>query len=187
MASGGSSQDHYNSPLTTRYASQQMSYNFSDNKKFITWRRLWAMLAKAQKELGLPITDDQIKEMDANVENIDYERTAKEERDAHHVMAHARTFGAGVQQRTDHSPGASADLIVLRDGFDILLPKVARCLHRLAKFSLEQKDQPTLGFTHLQPAQLTTVGKRASLWLQELLMDERALSRTLHASYASEE
>ncbi|XP_045595047.2 adenylosuccinate lyase [Procambarus clarkii] len=177
---------HYRNPLAYRYASTEMSFNFSETKKFTTWRKLWTYLAKGEKELGLPITDEQIKDMEANWYNIDYEFAAKEEEKIRHdTMAHVRTFSAACPKAapiihlgaTSCYVGDNTDLIVLRDGFDILLPKVARCIHRLAKFSLEQKDRPTLGFTHLQPAQLTTVGKRAALWIQELLMDERAMSR----------
>lgn len=178
--------DQYRNPLTSRYASKEMSFNFSETKKFSTWRKLWTFLAKAEKELGLPITDEQVEEMEANWETIDFEQAAREERETRHdVMAHIRTFASKCPSAapiihlgaTSCYVGDNTDLIVLRDGFDILLPKLARCIQRLAKFAREQKDQPTLGFTHLQPAQLTTVGKRACLWLQELLMDERAISR----------
>lgn len=178
--------DHYRNPLSYRYASTEMSFNFSETKKFTTWRKLWTYLARAEKELGLPITDEQIKEMEANWDNIDYEFAAKEEEKIRHdTMAHVRTFAVACPKAapiihlgaTSCYVGDNTDLIVLRDGFDILLPKVARCIHRLAKFALEHKDQPTLGYTHLQPAQLTTVGKRTTLWTQELLMDERAIRR----------
>lgn len=178
--------DIYCTPLASRYASKEMTYNFSDAKKFSTWRKLWTLLAKAEQELGLPITDEQIKEMEANQDTVDYDRAAREEKETRHdVMAHVRTFAAVCPTAapiihlgaTSCYVGDNTDLILLRDGFDILLPKVARCLHRLATFAKEYKSLPTLGFTHLQPAQLTTVGKRASLWLQDLLMDERALAR----------
>lgn len=186
MAGSSSVHDNYRNPLATRYASKEMSFNFSENKKFVTWRKLWMYLAKAEKELGLPITDEQITEMESNLINIDYDQAAREEKETRHdVMAHVRTFASVCPTAapiihlgaTSCYVGDNTDLIVLRDGFDILLPKVARCIHRFAKFAREQKDQPTLGFTHLQPAQLTTVGKRASLWVQELLMDEQAISR----------
>lgn len=178
--------DQYITPLASRYASKEMAYNFSDAKKFSTWRKLWILLAKAEQELGLPISEGQIKEMEAFQDMIDYERAAKEERETRHdVMAHVRTFAAACPMAapiihlgaTSCYVGDNTDLILLRDGLDILLPKVARCIQRFAKFAEEYKDLPTLGFTHLQPAQLTTVGKRASLWVQELLMDERALER----------
>ncbi|KAK4298510.1 hypothetical protein Pmani_029152 [Petrolisthes manimaculis] len=163
-----------------------MSFNFSDTKKFTTWRRLWSYLARAEKELGLPVTEEQVKELEANIENIDYERAAREERETRHdVMAHIQTFAAVCPKAapiihlgaTSCYVGDNTDLITLRDGFDILLVKLAKCIHRFAQFSREHKSLPTLGFTHLQPAQLTTVGKRASLWLQELVMDERAIKR----------
>ncbi|XP_068247110.1 adenylosuccinate lyase [Palaemon carinicauda] len=178
--------DQYRNPLSSRYASQEMSFNFSETKKFSTWRKLWTFLAKAEKELNLPITDEQIAEMEANWDNIDFNRATKEERETRHdVMAHVRTFAVVCPLAapiihlgaTSCYVGDNTDLIVLRDGFDILLPKIARCIHRLSKFAMEYKDQPTLGFTHLQPAQLVTVGKRACLWIQDLVMDERAISR----------
>lgn len=186
MAAPQSVYDQYRNPLATRYASPEMSFNFSETKKFSTWRKLWTFLAKGEKELNLPITDAQIEEMEANWNNIDFNRAAKEERETRHdVMAHVRTFAVVCPTAapiihlgaTSCYVGDNTDLIVLRDGFDILLPKIARCIQRLAKFSREQKDQPTLGFTHLQPAQLVTVGKRACLWIQDLVMDERAISR----------
>ncbi|KAK7073175.1 hypothetical protein SK128_008542 [Halocaridina rubra] len=186
MSSQSSIYDQYRNPLASRYASQEMSYNFSETKKFTTWRKLWTYLAKAEKELNLPITEEQIQEMESNVGNIDFNRAIKEERETRHdVMAHVRTFAAVCPLAapiihlgaTSCYVGDNTDLIVLRDGFDILLPKIARCIQRLAKFSKDYKDQPTLGFTHLQPAQLVTVGKRACLWIQELVMDERAISR----------
>ncbi|KAK7865479.1 hypothetical protein R5R35_002350 [Gryllus longicercus] len=178
---------NYRSPFSTRYASKEMQYNFSDKKKFSTWRKLWVYLAQAEKELGLSITDAQIKEMEENIYNIDFKEAIDEEKlTRHDVMAHVHVFGKCCPQAagiihlgaTSCYVGDNTDLIILRDGFDILLPKLAGCIDRLAKFALQNKDLPTLGFTHLQPAQLTTVGKRACLWLQDLLMDERALSRT---------
>lgn len=178
--------DQYRNPLSTRYASKEMNFNFSDNKKFSTWRKLWTFLAKAQKELELPITDEQIAEMESNLESIDFALAAKEEREVRHdVMAHVKTFAVACPKAasiihlgaTSCYVGDNTDLIVLRDGFDILLPKLARCIHRLTDFAKKYRELPTLGFTHLQPAQLTTVGKRACLWIQELLMDERAISR----------
>ncbi|XP_028967110.1 adenylosuccinate lyase isoform X2 [Galendromus occidentalis] len=176
----------YQSPLTSRYASPEMAYNFSDEKKFSTWRRLWIFLAKAEQELGLPIRDDQISEMEKNVSRIDYPAAAAEEKlTRHDVMAHVHVF---AQQCPKAAPiihlgatscyvGDNTDLIQLRDGLDILIPKVARCVDRLAKFAKEYAALPTLGFTHFQPAQLTTVGKRACLWLTDLLMDIQNLQR----------
>ncbi|XP_076680419.1 adenylosuccinate lyase isoform X1 [Andrena cerasifolii] len=176
----------YRSPLATRYASKEMRYNFSDQQKFSTWRKLWIYLAQAEMELGLAITPEQIAEMEAHVNDIDFEAAAKEEKATRHdVMAHVHVFGNQCPKAapiihlgaTSCYVGDNTDLIILRKGFDILLPKLANVLSRLSKFATEYRGLPTLGFTHLQPAQLTTVGKRASLWLHDLVMDERALRR----------
>uniref|UniRef100_A0AAQ6IK23 Adenylosuccinate lyase n=1 Tax=Anabas testudineus TaxID=64144 RepID=A0AAQ6IK23_ANATE len=201
----------YRSPLVSRYASKEMAYNFSDRKKFTTWRRLWIYLAKAEKALGLPITDAQVLEMESHAEDIDFAMAADEERKLRHdVMAHVHTFAHCCPTAapiihlgaTSCYVGDNTDLIMLRDGFDILLPKVrlscqpenmltrsvvakslvlipqlARVIDRLANFAEKYADLPTLGFTHYQPAQLTTVGKRACLWLQDLAMDMRNLQR----------
>ena len=175
------STDTYQTPLNTRYSSKEMQFNFSDQKKFSTWRQLWLWLAEAEKELGLEISEDQLGEMRDNINNIDYALAAEQERKVRHdVMAHVHTFGVAAPLAapiihlgaTSCYVGDNADLIQLRDGLDILLPKLGRVISRLGDFAKEYKDLPTLGFTHLQPAQLTTVGKRACLWLQELLMDE---------------
>uniref|UniRef100_A0A8C5G410 Adenylosuccinate lyase n=1 Tax=Gouania willdenowi TaxID=441366 RepID=A0A8C5G410_GOUWI len=176
----------YRSPLVSRYASKEMAFNFSDRKKFSTWRKLWIYLAQAEKALGLPITDAQIAEMETHAEDIDFSMAADEERKLRHdVMAHVHTFAHYCPTAapiihlgaTSCYVGDNTDLIMLRDGFDILLPKLARVLDRLANFAEKYADLPTLGFTHYQPAQLTTVGKRASLWLQDLCMDMRNLER----------
>uniref|UniRef100_A0A3B4CEC2 Adenylosuccinate lyase n=2 Tax=Pygocentrus nattereri TaxID=42514 RepID=A0A3B4CEC2_PYGNA len=176
----------YRSPLVSRYASKEMAFNFSDRKKFTIWRTLWIYLAKSEKELGLPITDAQVSEMEAHVEDIDFAMAAEEERKLRHdVMAHVHTFANCCPTAapiihlgaTSCYVGDNTDLIMLRDGFDILLPKLARVIDRLANFADKYADLPTLGFTHYQPAQLTTVGKRACLWLQDLLMDIRNLQR----------
>ena len=176
----------YRSPLATRYASKEMRYNFSDQQKFSTWRKLWIYLAKAEMELGLAIAPEQIAEMEAHVNDIDFAAAAKEEKATRHdVMAHVHVFGNQCPKAapiihlgaTSCYVGDNTDLIILRKGFDILLPKLANVLSRLSKFAMEHRDLPTLGFTHLQPAQLTTVGKRATLWLHDLVMDERALRR----------
>uniref|UniRef100_A0AAX7TPJ7 Adenylosuccinate lyase n=1 Tax=Astatotilapia calliptera TaxID=8154 RepID=A0AAX7TPJ7_ASTCA len=176
------SMNRYRSPLVSRYASKEMSYNFSEKKKLITWRKLWIFLAKAEKALGLPITDAQIAEMESHAEDIDFE---EERKLRHDVMAHVHTFAhccptaAPIIHLGAMScyVGDNTDLIALRDGFNILLSKLARVIDRLANFAEEYADLPTLGFTHFQPAQLTTVGKRACLWLQELVMDVRNLER----------
>uniref|UniRef100_A0A3P8V5F8 Adenylosuccinate lyase n=1 Tax=Cynoglossus semilaevis TaxID=244447 RepID=A0A3P8V5F8_CYNSE len=176
----------YRSPLVSRYASKEMAYNFSDRKKFTTWRKLWIYLAKAEKALGLPITDAQILEMEGHSEDIDFVMAAEEERKLRHdVMAHVHTFAHCCPTAapiihlgaTSCYVGDNTDLIMLRDGFDILLPKLARVIDRLTNFAETYADLPTLGFTHYQPAQLTTVGKRACLWLQDLAMDMRNVQR----------
>jgi len=178
------STDTYQTPLNTRYSSKEMQFNFSDQKKFSTWRKLWLYLAEAEKQLGLEITDEQLNEMRENIDKIDFKIAAEEEKRVRHdVMAHVHTFGVACPKAapiihlgaTSCYVGDNADLIMLKDGLEILLPKVARVISRLSDFAKEYKDLPTLGFTHLQPAQLTTVGKRACLWLQELVMDESNL------------
>ncbi|KAI1302329.1 Adenylosuccinate lyase [Halotydeus destructor] len=182
------SQEHmkYQTPLSSRYASNEMSYNFSEFKKFSTWRRLWVFLAKAQNELGLPISEEQIEEMEANVSIIDFAFVAEEEKKTRHdVMAHVHEFAIRCPNAapvihlgaTSCYVGDNTDLICIRDAFDILLPKLARCINRLSAFADEYKALPTLGFTHMQPAQLVTVGKRACLWINDLLMDLRNLER----------
>uniref|UniRef100_A0A669Q0S9 Adenylosuccinate lyase n=1 Tax=Phasianus colchicus TaxID=9054 RepID=A0A669Q0S9_PHACC len=164
----------------------EMAFNFSERKKFGTWRRLWLYLAQAEKSLGLPITDEQIKEMEANLDNIDFKMAAEEEKKLRHdVMAHVHTFAHCCPKAaaiihlgaTSCYVGDNTDLIVLRDGFNLLLPKLARVISRLADFAEAHADLPTLGFTHYQPAQLTTVGKRCCLWIQDLCMDLQNLER----------
>ncbi|KAJ3300580.1 adenylosuccinase ade13 [Borealophlyctis nickersoniae] len=182
-----STHNRYQSPLTSRYASPEMAYNFSDDKKFGTWRSLWLTLATAEKQLGLKdITDEALAQMKANLANIDYTMAAAEEkRRRHDVMAHVHTFGVAAPAAAAiiHLGATScyvtdnSELIMMRDGLDILLPKLASAISKLADFARTYKDLPTLGFTHFQPAQLTTVGKRACLWLQDLVMDLRNISR----------
>ncbi|KAF9427163.1 adenylosuccinase ade13, partial [Podila epigama] len=176
----------YQSPLTSRYASPEMAANFSDNKRFSTWRKLWLNLAIAEKELGLDIPEGAIEEMKEHLYDIDYTLAiAEEKKRRHDVMAHVHTFGVACPKAAGiiHLGATSCyvtdngDLIILRDGLDILLPKLARVIQRLSAFAEQYKDLPTLGFTHFQPAQLTTVGKRATLWIQELLWDLRNLTR----------
>ena len=176
----------YRSPLVERYASPQMAENWGDHKKFSTWRRLWLALAEAQQELGLPITDAQIASIRGQLNTLDLELAAKYERELRHdVMAHVHALGDVAPEArpilhlgaTSCFVGDNTDLILIRDALDLLLPKLAAVIAQLADFAREQADLPTLGFTHFQPAQLTTVGKRASLWLQELLMDLENLER----------
>lgn len=170
----------YESPFCSRYASPEMLYVFSPDMKFSTWRRLWVSLAKAEKELGLPITQEQIDEMQANIHNIDYETARKREKEVRHdVMAHVYTFGKAAPKAagiihlgaTSAYVGDNTDIIQLREGLKIVRKKLAAVIRRLSDFAQKYKDMPTLGFTHFQPAQLTTVGKRACLWVNELLMD----------------
>ncbi|XP_044734132.1 adenylosuccinate lyase [Chrysoperla carnea] len=177
---------NYRSPLSTRYASKEMQYNFSDQKKFSTWRKLWIILATAEKELGLDITDEQINELKQHVDDINFDAAAAEEKlTRHDVMAHVHVLanlcpkaapiihlGATSCFVTDNT-----DLIIIKDGLDLLLPRLVGVISKLSEFAEKYKDLPTLGFTHLQPAQLTTVGKRATLWIFDLLLDEVALSR----------
>lgn len=172
--------DIYSNPLAERYASKEMLYNFSANNKFSTWRKLWLALAEAEKDLGLNIKDEQIHQMKENIYNIDFELAAQKEKEFRHdVMAHVHTFGiqAPLAMPIIHLGATSAfvgdntDLIQIRDGLQIIKKKMINVMSDLAKFAMENKDIPTLGFTHFQAAQLTTVGKRATLWLQSLELD----------------
>lgn len=180
------SHKEYQTPLASRYASREMKENFGDDKKFATWRKLWWILASAEKELGLEITVEQLKELQDNITRIDYQFCKEEEsRTRHDVMAHVHEFAKRCPKAapiihlgaTSCFVGDNTDLICIRDGFDILIPKLARCIDRLSKFADKYVALPTLGFTHLQPAQLVTVGKRATLWIQDLLSDLDNLER----------
>ncbi len=170
----------YSSPLVERFATREMAELWSAQKKFSTWRRCWLALAEAEQELGLPITDEQLAEMRAHLDDIDFEKAREHERKTRHdVMAHIHTFGevAPSAKPIIHLGATSCyvtdntDLILFREGIDMLLRKAVSVLERLKAFALQWKDLPTLGFTHYQPAQLVTVGKRACLWAQDLLMD----------------
>ncbi|RKI70592.1 adenylosuccinate lyase [bacterium 1xD42-67] len=174
------STDRYESPLSSRYASDEMQYIFSQDKKFSTWRRLWVALARAEMELGLPVTREQVEELEAHVEDIDYDRAAQWERKLRHdVMAHVHTYGELCPKAmpiihlgaTSCYVGDNTDIILMREGLELVRDKIVRALDRLAGFADKYKDLPTLGFTHFQAAQLVTVGKRATLWMNELLMD----------------
>ena len=180
----------YENPLITRYASRKMAENFSDKKKFTTWRKLWIILAETEKELGLPITEDQINELKAHETDLNLDVAAQREKEVRHdVMAHIYAYG---QQCPKAKPiihlGATScyvddntDAILMRDGLRILRGKLLACMERLADFAWKYKELPTLGFTHLQPAQLTTVGKRACLWLQDLMLDLEEMEDVLKA------
>ena len=170
----------YQNPLSTRYASREMQENFGDEKRFRLWRKLWIALAESEMELGLPITQAQIDEMKAHCDDIDYARAEKYEREFRHdVMAHVHAFGDVAPSAapiihlgaTSCFVDCNSELIIMRDGLDIILKKLVNVMDKLKAFALKYKDVPTLGFTHLQPAQLTTVGKRATLWLQDLMLD----------------
>ena len=172
--------DIYVNPLITRYASREMAANFSDDAKFMLWRRLWIALARSEKALGLGITDEQIAEMDKYKDDINYEDAAKFEKEVRHdVMAHVKAYGKQAPKAMPiiHLGATScfvtdnAEVIIIDRALDIVLAKLVNVMDKLKKFALQYKDLPTLGFTHLQPAQLTTVGKRASLWLEDLEMD----------------
>ena len=170
----------YESPFCTRYASEEMQYIFSADKKFTTWRKLWVALARAEMKLGLPVTEAQVKQLEEHINDIDYEMAAEREKITRHdVMAHVFTYGqacpdaAGIIHlgATSCYVGDNTDVIIMRDALKIVRRKLINVMNNLAKFANEYKDMPCLAYTHLQPAQLTTVGKRATLWLNELLMD----------------
>lgn len=172
--------DLYNSPLNSRYASKEMSYIFSDNMKFTTWRKLWVALAEGEKELGLNITEAQIEELKSNINNINYEEAIKKEKEVRHdVMSHVYAYGLQCPSAkgiihlgaTSCYVGDNTDVIIMRDAILLTKKKIVTVLNHLSNFAMKYKDMPTLGFTHFQPAQLTTVGKRASLWMQDLVMD----------------
>jgi adenylosuccinate lyase len=176
----------YNNPLLERYAGKEMSYIFSPDFKFSTWRKLWIALAQCEMELGLPITPQQIAQMQEHVTDIDYEKAASfESQTRHDVMAHILTFGEACPLAkpilhlgaTSAYVGDNTDLIQMKEGAIILLRRLTQLIKALRDFALLQKDLATLGFTHFQPAQLTTVGKRACLWLMEFSMDFEALDR----------
>jgi len=170
----------YESPLSSRYASNEMQYLFSPDKKFSTWRRLWIALARAEMDLGLPITQAQIDDMEGHIAHIDYELAAQKERELRHdVMAHIHAFGALCPTAmpiihlgaTSCYVGDNTDIIIMREGLELIQNKLVCVLYHLAQFADRYKALPTLGFTHFQAAQLVTVGKRATLWMNELLMD----------------
>lgn len=180
--------DSYISPFSTRYASREMQYVFSEDNKFRTWRKLWIALARAEKNQGLDITDDQIAELEAHKEDINYEDAQRREKECRHdVMSHVYAYGlqcpgaAGIIHlgATSCYVGDNTDIIIMREGMNILRRKLLNVMSLLADFAEKYKALPCLAYTHLQPAQLTTVGKRASLWLNELTMDYRELEHRL--------
>jgi adenylosuccinate lyase len=174
----------YISPLSQRYPSKEMQYLFSQEKKFRTWRRLWIALAEAEKELGLPIDEAQIQEMIQHQEDINYQVAEEKEREIRHdVMAHVYAYGVQCPLAkpimhwgaTSCYVGDNTDLLVMKEGLDLLVGKVVNVVDYLSRFAMEYRELPTLGFTHFQPAQPVTVGKRATLWIQDLLMDLQEL------------
>lgn len=170
----------YETPFSSRYASPEMQYLFSPDNKFRTWRRLWIALAEAERELGLPITEEQIAEMKAHAEDINYDVAAAREKEVRHdVMAHVYAYGQQCPSArgiihlgaTSCYVGDNTDLIIQYEALRLILKKLVNAVALLSRFADQYKSLPTLAFTHFQPAQPTTVGKRASLWLQEFLMD----------------
>ncbi len=180
--------DRYVSPLSERYASKEMQEIFSPDRKFRTWRKLWIALAETERELGLPITEEQIAEMKSHAEDINFEDARKREKEVRHdVMAHVYAFGLQCPNAkgiihlgaTSCYVGDNTDLILMRDALGLIRRKLINVIACLAAFAREYKDLPTLAFTHFQPAQPTTVGKRATLWIQELMMDLEDLEYVL--------
>ena len=180
--------DTYVSPLVERVATQEMTALWSPQKKFSTWRRCWIALAEAEQELGFPITDEQLEEMRAHVEDIDFEAARRfEEELRHDVMAHIHAYALVAPKAkpiihlgaTSCYVGDNTDLILIREGLQIILNKAVNVLSRLAAFAKKWKDLPTLGYTHYQPAQVVTLGKRACLWAQDILLDIQALEHVL--------
>ncbi|OPJ57159.1 adenylosuccinate lyase [Alkalithermobacter paradoxus] len=170
----------YQNPLIERYSSKEMSSLFSDETKFRTWRKLWVALAEAQMELGLNITQDQINEMKHNIDFINFEDAKRFEKETRHdVMSHVKAYGVLCPKAkgiihlgaTSAFVGDNTDIILMKKGMDIIIKKLVNLINNLKEFAIKYKDTPTLGFTHFQAAQLTTVGKRACLWIQDLLLD----------------
>lgn len=170
----------YNSPLNSRYASKEMSFIFSDDMKFSTWRKLWVVLAEGERSLGINITEEQINELKANINNINYDEARKREKEVRHdVMSHVYAYGLQCPNAkgiihlgaTSCYVGDNTDIIIMRDALVLIKKKLITVLNHLSNFAMKYKDMPTLGFTHFQPAQLTTVGKRATLWMQDLVID----------------
>ena len=180
--------DRYQNPLTDRYAGKEMSFLWSPQFKHSTWRRLWLALAEAERNLGLDITEEQIRQMAAHLEDIDFEAVAAKEKELRHdVMSHIHVFGAQCPAAMPiiHLGATSCfvtdntELIQMRDGMRIIRRKLLKLMSQLADFADSYREMPTLGFTHYQPAQLTTVGKRFSLYLQDFLFDFERLNREL--------
>lgn len=175
-----SEHNKYINPLNARYASEEMSYIFSDQKKFETFRKLWISLAEGEKELGIDISSEQLEDLKAHISDIDFEKASKYEKEVRHdVMAHVKTYGDVATKAkgiihlgaTSAFVGDNTDIVVMREALELVEKKLAVLISNLSKFALKYKDVPTLGYTHFQPAQLVTVGKRATLWIQDFLLD----------------
>lgn len=180
--------DRYVSPFSTRYASDEMQYLFSDDKKFRTWRALWIALARAEQHQGLPITDEQIAELEAFKDNVNYEVAQQREREVRHdVMSHVYAYGLQCPKAapiihlgaTSCYVGDNTDILIMRDALQLVKKKLVSVISLLADFAERYRTLPCLAYTHLQPAQLTTVGKRASLWMNELYMDVQEVDHRL--------
>lgn len=182
--------DRYISPFQTRYASDEMQYLFSEDNKFKTWRRLWIALARAEQHQGLPITDEQIAELEAHKDDINYEvAQAREKEVRHDVMSHVYAYGVQCPKAkgiihlgaTSCYVGDNTDIIIMRQGLTVVRRKLLNVIALLADFAEKYRKMPALAYTHLQPAQLTTVGKRATLWINELMMDLEETERRIDA------
>lgn len=180
--------DRYVSPLSERYASREMQHIFSPDKKFTTWRKLWIVLAESQKELGLNITDEQINELNLFADDINYETAKKKEQELRHdVMAHIHAYGEQCPKArgiihlgaTSCYVGDNTDIILMKEGLELVRKRLVSTIDVLSRFAIDNKDIPTLGFTHFQAAQPTTVGKRAATWIYDLLLDLEQLEFVL--------
>ncbi|MBP3818811.1 MAG: adenylosuccinate lyase [Butyrivibrio sp.] len=180
--------NRYQSPLTGRYASEEMQYIFSQDNKFRTWRKLWIALAETEHELGLNITKEQIDELKAHQDDINYEvAEAREKEVRHDVMSHVYAYGVQCPTAkgiihlgaTSCYVGDNTDIIIMRQGLELVRKKLINCINELSKFAIKHKDLPTLAYTHFQPAQPTTVGKRSTLWINDLVMDLQDLDYVL--------
>ena len=178
----------YESPLNSRYAGKEMKYIFSPDKKFTTWRKLWVALAESEKELGLDITDKQIEQMKAHIDDINYDVAEQREKEVRHdVMSHVYAYGVQCPEAkpiihlgaTSCYVGDNTDIIIMHEALEVVRKKLINVIAVLCDFAEKYKDMPTLGFTHFQPAQLTTVGKRATLWIQDLVMDLECIDEQL--------
>jgi adenylosuccinate lyase len=178
----------YNTPLNKRYSSKEMSYLFSEEMKFTTWRKLWVALAEAEMELGLGISQEQVNELKSHIDDVNYEEAEKREKEVRHdVMSHVFAYGLQCPAAkgiihlgaTSCYVGDNTDMIIMKEALLLARKKLINVINALAQFAYEYKDLPTLGFTHFQPAQLTTVGKRATLWIQDLVLDLQNLDFTI--------